>query len=226
MKNNKQLIIIPAFNEASVLDETIKEIRKTYKNADIVVVDDGSRDNTAKVALESADYLLTHRHNCGLGAALSTGIEFAKRRGYSACLTFDADGQHDPKDIASAFKAIESGSDVVIGSRFLGTHSNMPRFRRFILTLSNFTTFIFFGIWTSDSQSGFRGFSRRAIETIKLRTNRMEVSSEIFGQVKRHKLVFHELPIHIRYTDYSLSKGQSNSNGLKILIKLLYQIIR
>ena len=83
-------------------------------------------------------------------------------------------------------------------------------------------TFLFFGVWTTDSQSGFRALSRRAIDSIVIRSNRMEVSSEFFGEVKRLGLRLVEIPIHIRYTTYSLKKGQKNSSGLSVLLKLLY----
>lgn len=225
---NKLLIIVPAYNEAKVIADTLKELRGTLSDsaikADILVVDDGSTDGTGEAALPQCSYLLTHQQNCGLGAALGTGIEFARRRGYEYCVTFDSDGQHDGCDIGKALAKLERGHDVVIGSRFIGSHSGMPKLRRLILSLGNLITFIFFGIWTSDSQSGFRAFSRRAISSINIKSNRMEVSSEVFGEINRLGLKFCEIPIHIRYTDYSLSKGQTNLHGAGVLVKLLYKV--
>jgi glycosyltransferase involved in cell wall biosynthesis len=226
---NKVAIIIPAFNEETVIASNIKDIRKTLGKSlvyDIIVVNDGSRDGTAEVASRVADYVLTHRRNCGLGAAISTGLEFARRGSYSTMVTLDADGQHDPGDMAKGLNKLNAGYDIVIGSRFKGTHSGMHGVRRLILYLSNFFTFLFFGIWTTDSQSGFRVLSHRAIDTLKLESNRMEVSSEFFGQIKRSELKMAEVGIHVRYTEYSKRKGQSNTNGFKVLVKLLYQIIR
>lgn len=224
----KTAIIVPAYNEAEVIAKTLQDIRVTLSHdkivADIIVVDDGSSDDTGSVAVHHADILLTHAHNCGLGAALATGIEYVKRNGYKYCITFDSDGQHDPKDIKKALYELESGTDVVIGSRFIGTHSGMPKARRVILFLGNLITFLFFGVWTTDSQSGFRGLSRRAITSLSIKSNRMEVSSEFFGEIHRLKLKFSEIPIHIRYTPYSLSKGQKNTASASVLLKLLYRM--
>ena len=136
----------------------------------------------------------------------------------------DSDGQHDAQDFKKVMAKLRSGYDVVIGSRFIGTHSGMPRFRRFILMLGNLITFLFFGVWTTDSQSGFRGLSKRAIDGISLQSNRMEVSSEFFGEIHRLGLKFGEIPIHIRYTPYSLQKGQKNVSSASILVKLLYRL--
>ena len=150
----KTAIIVPAFNEAAVIAQTLQDIRTVLRrdriNADLIVVDDGSSDGTGDVALAYADRLLKHKHNCGLGAALATGIEYIKRANYDACVTFDSDGQHDPRDIKKALLQLQSGTDVVIGSRFIGTHSGMPKLRRIILFLGNLVTFMFFGVWTTD----------------------------------------------------------------------------
>ncbi|MBP9669850.1 glycosyltransferase family 2 protein [Candidatus Woesebacteria bacterium] len=224
----KTLIIVPAYNEVEVISTTLTDLKfalnQTKINADILVVDDGSSDGTGESALKHCNFLLTHKQNCGLGAALGTGIEFAKRNIYDYCVTFDSDGQHDPKDISKALSRLESGTDIVIGSRFIGTHSGMPKARRVVLFLGNLVTFMFFGVWTTDSQSGFRGLSRRAITSLSIKSNRMEVSSEFFGEIHRLKLRFAEIPIHIRYTPYSLRKGQKNTASASVLLKLLYII--
>jgi glycosyltransferase involved in cell wall biosynthesis len=228
---DKIAIIIPAYNEAEVIVSTLRDIRKLCnKNklgkVDLIVVDDGSSDGSGKLALPHCDYLLTHRRNCGLGASLATGIEYARRKGYDYLITFDSDGQHDPRDIRKALTKMRSDYDIVIGSRFIGTYTDMPRGRRSLLFLSNIITYLFFGVWTTDSQSGFRGLSRRALDSIRIKSNRMEVSSEFFGEIKRIGLRFAEIPIHIRYTKYSLRKGQTNAHGAGVLVKLLYNIFR
>ena len=81
-------------------------------------------------------------------------------------------------------------------------------------------------MWVSDSQSGFRGFNKKALQKINLVTNSMEVSSELYGEIKKNKLKFTEVPISVKYTEYSLSKGQTNLNSLNILIKLVYKLFR
>lgn len=226
----KLAIIIPAYNEGSVLGATIASIRAISRQIpttfDIIVVNDGSTDTTATIARTEADVLITHRKNCGLGAALATGIAYAKRHDYSYLITFDADGQHLPKDILVAFDALTQGADIVIGSRFLGSAQAMPFLRRLLLKGSNWVTYLFFGVWTTDSQSGFRALGPRAITELRLVSNRMEVSSEFFGEIRRLKLKYKEIPIHVRYTAYSLAKGQQNTASVQILVKLLYLLGR
>jgi glycosyltransferase involved in cell wall biosynthesis len=227
---HKLAIIIPAYNEASVLEGTIAGVRQAVSKlsvkVDILVVDDGSKDDTKKIATALADITLSHRRNCGLGAALATGIAYAKRVGYDYAITYDADGQHTPADLLKCYRTLAAGYDVVIGSRFIGSHEQMPPLRRYILWVSNLITYLFFGIWTTDSQSGFRGLGPQAIQHLSLRSNRMEVSSEFFSEIKRLNFKRTEIPIHIRYTEYSLSKGQGNTAGFGVLLKLLYLIGR
>lgn len=227
---NKTTIIIPAYNESKVIEDTLFDIKQFCRNnnisIDLIVIDDGSTDSTGFLARKYADYLITHRRNCGLGASLATGIEFAKRSGYDSLVTFDSDGQHDPRDIKKALAKLQEGYDVIIGSRFVGTYTDMPKGRKTLLFLSNIITFLFFGVWTTDSQSGFRALSSRAINSLQINANRMEVSSEFFGEIKRLGLKFAEIPIHIRYTKYSLNKGQKNAHGMGVLVKLLYSVFR
>lgn len=223
-------IIIPAFNEGGVMGSTIKEIRgiekKLKAKLDIIVVDDGSEDNTKVVADRLADVSISHIKNCGLGAALATGIEYARRKKYSYLITYDADGQHTPGDLETMYKELNKGYDVVIGSRFVGSSSNMPTLRRYVLYISNIITYLFFGVWTTDSQSGFRGLGKRAIQELSLVSNRMEVASEFFARIKSQRLSYSEIPIHVRYTPYSIAKGQGNTAGFGVLLKLLYLLGR
>ncbi len=159
--------------------------------------------------------------NRGLGGALGTGIAAALQLGADAAVTADADGQHDPEDVRSVLAPILEGrADVVIGSRLL-ERRQMPWFRRCANLLANALTFVIFGRWSSDSQSGFRAFSRYALERIKIRTSGFEVSSEIIGEVARLKLHYAEAPIRSIYTTYSLSKGQSFGNGIRTLGHLI-----
>jgi glycosyltransferase involved in cell wall biosynthesis len=226
------IIVLPAYNEQSVISTTIKHLKRALSQLKkyrfkIVVVDDGSTDNTFALARKSADVVLRHRFNRGLGAALATGLEYARRhQEFSLAVTFDSDGQHYPQDIIRVIKPLEQKFDVVIGSRFLKADNKIPFFRKLILKISNLATFIFFAVWTTDSQSGFRAFNRRAIDLIKLTSNKMEVSSEFFAEIKRNKLRFTEIPISVRYTPYSLAKGQTNLNSFHILLKLIYKLFR
>ncbi|HEX4382548.1 MAG TPA: glycosyltransferase family 2 protein [Myxococcales bacterium] len=220
-------IIIPAFNEAGVIAATLARIPAAIDGADqvvIAVVDDGSSDATAEIVRGCGDprvVLMRHLANRGLGGALGTGLAYAKLHGFDYAITYDADGQHAPEDIAVVLGPLAAGTaDAVIGSRML-SGEGMP-FRR---TLGNwglsFITSLMFGLHSTDSQSGLRGFSRRAIEGITLRTDRMEVSSEFIKQIHDLRLRYAEVPIRAIYTDYSLAKGQRSVNVVSILLRLL-----
>jgi glycosyltransferase involved in cell wall biosynthesis len=230
MTKRELVIIIPAFNEAPVIMQTISSVQLVAKHLpkgyQIVVVDDGSADQTGELAREAGAVVLRHRYNCGLGAALMTGIEYAKRQQFQNLITFDADGQHHPRDLVRAYRRLLAGYDVLIGSRFKSNDNPIPPLRRVVLLVSNIITYLFFGVWTTDSQSGFRALGTRAIQEIRLRSNRMEVSSEFFAEIKKLGLRFAEIPITVSYTDYSLAKGQKNTDSLSVLLKLLYVLGR
>ena len=226
----KRLVIIPAFNEGPVIFKTISSLKQELgKSAkfDIVVINDGSEDNTALQAAKAKVKILHHHLNRGLGGALGTGLEYAKRQGYDLAITFDADGQHHPSDVIKAVQPIEKNrADLVVGTRMKSKEGQMPIDRRVINLTSNIVTWVLFGIWTSDSQSGFRAFSKKAIDCIRIKTERMEVSSEIFSEVKKHRLKVTEVPIRVIYTTYSRSKGQDNLNAVNVLFKLLLRLFR
>ena len=225
----KLLIIVPAFNEAPIIASTLSRIKmktRYIRNKEILVIDDGSNDNTYMEAKKKKVTLLRHVINRGLGGAIGTGLAYAKKHDFQIAVTIDADGQHNPGDIKPVIKPIlDDRADIVIGSRFLG-ENQIPKDRRLLLKISNLITKIFFGQSTTDSQSGFRAFGPRAIQEINLKTERMEVSSEVFSEIKRLKLRFSEVPISVEYTDYSKSKGQSNSDAFGVGFKLLLRLFR
>lgn len=222
-------VILPAFNEEKVIKSVIASIKNSIKSlpvkSKVIVVNDGSKDKTAFFAKQAGALVLNHVFNRGYGAATQTGIQFANLNKADYVITFDADGQHLPQDIKKIYQALEKGNDVVIGSRFL-SKNNIPASRRIILKLANMITWLFFGIKTSDSQSGFRGLNQKALKKINLVTNHMEASSELFGEIKKHRLTLKEVPISVTYTKYSQAKGQSNLNSFNILLKLIYKLFR
>ncbi len=212
-------IIIPAYNEEKTLGSVIDGLRRGGYD-DIVVVDDGSKDRTAAVAKQKKVYLLSHVVNRGLGGALCTGIMAAVEEGCNIIVTFDADGQHDVRDIKKVILPImKKEVDVVIGSRMINS-DGMPLIRRIGNRLINIVTYVLFGVYVTDSQSGLRAFSLSAAKKLDLKTNRMEVSSEIIKEIGRNKLRFKEVPIRAIYTEYSMKKGQSHFNGVSIVLNL------
>lgn len=216
----KVFIVMPAFNEEKVVARVINDVMKEgYRN--IVVVDDGSKDKTSIKAESAGAIVVKHPINRGLGGALKTGIDFALLNEADIIVTFDSDGQHDPAEIKKLVSPILKGkADAVIGSR-LKNPKGMPYIRRIGNFGFNVITYLLFGIWTTDSQSGFRAFSSDAARKISIRTNRMEVSSEIIKEIGHNHIKFTEVPIKAIYTDYSMAHGQSTLNAFNILGKLI-----
>jgi glycosyltransferase involved in cell wall biosynthesis len=213
-------IVIPAYNEERTIVEVLHGLNLRGFTW-VIVVDDGSSDRTGALACQEGAIVLRHILNRGLGGALGTGITAALRLGAEAIVTFDADGQHDPDDIARLLEPIMAGEvEVVIGSRMLDP-VGMPYARRLANWTANIVTYLLFGSWTTDSQSGLRGFSSQAAAQIRIMTNGMEVSSEIIAEIVKNRLKHKEVPVHTLYTDYSMSKGQSFTVGLRTLRKLM-----
>ncbi len=209
---------MPAFNEERTIGAVILKLKPHVEQ--IIVIDDGSRDKTRQTAIQNGARVYRHPINRGLGGALSTGIKAALLNGADIMITLDADGQHDPEEIPKLIKPIlDNEADVVIGSRFL-VRQPMPLFRRMGIPFFNLITFLLFGIWSTDSQSGMRAFNRKTAQALEIHTNGMEVSSEILKEVKTKRFKLKEIPIKSIYTDYSLSKGQGFVPGLKTLSKL------
>lgn len=221
----KLAILIPAFNEEKTLTRVIQTLPKKFPGVtkkEIIIVNDGSFDRTHQIALKNKVTVISHWLNRGLGGALGTGFSYARAHKFDCLITFDADGQHHPDDIAPVIKPIiQKKADVTIGSRFLTKKGQMPWYRRVGILGLNIITYALFWIWTTDSQSGLRAFSRHAIQLIDIKTNKMEVSSEFFNEIQTKNLKMVEIPIRSIYTTYSLAKGQKNINGFRILAKLI-----
>jgi glycosyltransferase involved in cell wall biosynthesis len=212
------LALIPAWNEERTIADVV---RSALPYARVVVIDDGSTDRTSELARAAGATVIRHRINRGLGAALGTGFAVARRLHADITFTFDGDGQHVANDIPKMLAPVVAGTaDVVIGSRFSGI-GHMPGKRRLANRIGNLVTFVLFGVHVTDSQSGFRAFSRTALKKIEIATDGMEVSSEIIAEIHDKKLRVQEVPIAAVYTAYSLSKGQSFWMGLRTLAKLL-----
>jgi len=214
------VVIIPAYNEEERIGQVIRGVKKYTGN--IIVIDDGSKDKTSQIALENgAKKVYRHLINRGLGGAFGTGLKAAILEKADIFVTLDADGQHNPDEIPQLLKPIVEGkADIVIGSRFLKSQP-IPLFRRVGNYFFNLITFFFFGIWSTDSQSGMRAFNKKVAENLETLTTGMEVSSEIIKEIKFNRFKLKEVPIKVIYTPYSLSKGQGLIPGIKTLIKLI-----
>ena len=219
-----RIIVIPAYNEERTIADVVREAVKFAER--VVVVDDGSRDRSGELAREAGALVVRHAVNRGVGAALGTGIEAAVRLGADAVVTMDADGQHRAEDAGKVFDRLAQGDvDFVIGSRMKKSSDSghMPAHRVLFNTIGNVLTFLLFGVWVTDSQSGLRGLSHKAARTIELRTNGMESLSEFLKEMKDKHWRMAEVPIKAIYTDYSMSKGQNFFVGVKVAIKLIFR---
>ena len=214
----KTLVVLPAYNESTVLAETLEKLRACTDSC-ILVVDDGSVDDTSKVAGKAGVRVVKHVINLGLGAALETGFEVARREGFDRLITFDADGQHNPVDVCRIVDALD-GFDVVIGVRELHTE-RMPFVKKVGNYVLNILTAALFGVYSRDSQSGLRAFNRRAIESISVKANRYEVSSEILYEAVRNGLTIKEVLVDVIYTDHSMGRGTGVVDGFKILWRMI-----
>lgn len=227
----KLTIIIPAYNEEAVIRGVLKSVKRQLRQSEfeyeIIVVNDGSTDNTVAQAKKEKVKIISHPINRGLGGALGTGLAYAKKIKAKLVVTFDSDGQHDPKDIVKIIQPIISGeADVVIGSRTIAGIKQIPLDRRVLIGASNILTTLLFSTKTTDSQSGFRAFSKKAVQKISIITQGMEVSSEFFSEVKQNNLKMAEIPIKVIYNQYSRDKGQSNTNAFSVIAKLFLRLAR
>ena len=219
-------IIIPAYNEDKTIGGVISGIRSNYPDYKVVVVDDGSNDNTYQQTLAAGVKVLSHLINRGQGAAIGTGIKYALAKGAEIIITFDADGQHQVADLSKIIRPIiENQAAVVLGSRFLSGTNQIPLLRKIILKLGVIFTRIISGVKLTDAHNGLRAFGRKAAERINITQDRMAHSSEIIEEIKKNKLNFIEVPVTVNYTKYSLQKGQTAFDSLKIVKDILIKKI-
>ena len=180
-------IVVPAFNEAQAIASVLADLRRT--GYQIVVVDDGSADATAELAMQAGATVVRHPVNLGQGAALQTGIRFSLLQGANFIVTFDADGQHRVDEIATLLSALVlHRADFALGSRFLGQAANMPTSRHLLLQAAISFTRATTGLAITDAHNGLRAMTRRGAQTINLRQNRMAHASEILDQIAASRL--------------------------------------
>ncbi|HYD03675.1 MAG TPA: glycosyltransferase family 2 protein [Alphaproteobacteria bacterium] len=215
-------IVIAAYNEGRAISKVIKSLQNSgYHN--IVVVDDGSKDNTSQVALDSGAVVLKHVVNRGQGAALKTGMEYALRNGADIIVHFDADGQHRVEDLKAMISPVASGKyDITVGSRFL-TKAKIPFMRKLTLKTAVLVVWLFYGVKMTDAHNGFRAMNRKAAQKINITSDRMEHASQIVEEMYKKNLRYKEVPVIILYTDYSLNHGHG---GIKQALKVFMNMIR
>ncbi len=236
MENNKIIdedsqgvyVVIPAYNEETTVSPVIEEVAK--RGYHVVLVNDGSSDNTLENAKKSQKkypnkiIIVSHIINRGLGAALNTGIEDALRHKAEYILTFDADGQHEVNDIKKVCKPLkDKEADAVIGAR---PFEDMPLSKNFANTMMNLLTRVFYRVNVKDSQSGLRAFTAEAASKINVVSQGYAVSSEFIKEIKSNKLKLAEVTITTIYTDETAQKGTNMFVGIKIMLKMIFDMFR
>lgn len=208
-------IIIPVYNEVEVIYSVVENVLKTFKY--VVCVDDGSGDGSVLEIERTNAYLVEHPINMGQGAALQTGIEYARTLPVDYFVTFDADGQHSIYDAIEMVKTLEAQEkDIVLGSRFLGNAEGIKKSKKALLKIAIIFSNITSGVKLTDTHNGLRAFNRKVANTIQITVPDMAHASEILEIIKRNHYSYMEIPVTIKYTEYSRSKGQGLINAVNI----------
>lgn len=219
-KPESAVVVMPAFNEGRSVADAVAAALRCFNR--VVVIDDGSRDDTAVQARSAGAFVIRHPVNLGQGAALQTGFEWARETGAEWVVTLDSDGQHNPQDAVNLLRlAAEHQADAALGSRFMGDTVGMPASRRLLLRCALAFQNATANIRLTDVHNGLRVLSRRALERVVITQDRMAHASEIVSQLGNSGLKVVEGPVTIRYTAYSLAKGQTSIGALHILLDLL-----
>ena len=214
-------VVIPAYQEAKVLRQVVAGVLRLGPH--VVVVDDGSMDGTAEEALAAGATVLQHAVNLGQGAALQTGIDYALAEGAQWVFTFDADGQHAPESLLALEEVLQrTGAQVVLGSRTLGKTVGMPTARKLMLKAALAFTRLHAAAPVTDTHNGLRLFTREAASLIRITQSRMAHASQILSQIRNLGLRFAEAPVTVKYTEYSLEKGQKITGAFHILLDIFY----
>lgn len=217
-------VLIPAFNESGMIARVIRQVGE--HGFRVIVVDDGSTDDTAAIARANGAIVLSHLLNLGQGAALETGMTYLRTISSEWVIHFDADGQHDAHHISRMLAALNE-ADVVLGSRFLAGAETpgMSIGRKRLLVLARIFQNLLTGVRLTDAHCGFRALNRKALNLIRLRESGMAHATEIIVEIRRHDLKVKEVPVRIAYSDYSKAKGQSAFNAFQIIATLIQRKI-
>lgn len=221
MLNKKTAIIIPVYNEGQVIESVASDVLNEYQT--VICVDDGSSDNSITEIQKTGALLVKHPINMGQGAALQTGMEYALHHTEAEFfVTFDADGQHRLQDVGVMVEELEKDeADIVLGSRFLGEAENIPKAKKILLKAAVRFTNFFSGIELTDTHNGLRAFNRDFARQLEITMPDMAHASEIIDKISSGRWRYKEVPITIKYTEYSIAKGQSMFNAVNILFDIM-----
>ena len=221
VKEPRCVVVVPLFNEETVITGVVTDLQKHFSR--IVCVDDGSSDGSAEAARRAGATVIAHPMNLGQGAALQTGITWAKRKGdLDYLITFDGDGQHKVDDVVDMLSyARRRDLAIVFGSRFLDKRTKPDLAKRIVLKVAVLITRVVTGLQLTDAHNGLRVIRADALEHVNLIQDRMSHATEIVHQLAKSGLVWKEYPVEVLYTEYSKRKGQSLLNSINILFDLI-----
>ncbi|HWU31951.1 MAG TPA: glycosyltransferase family 2 protein [Marmoricola sp.] len=222
-------LVVPLYNEGTVIADVVEDARRTFPN--VVCVDDGSHDDSAIQAERAGAIVVRHPVNLGQGAALQTGIDYAKTDPRMRfVVTYDADGQHQASDVVAMLtRARENDLQVVFGSRFLtDDHTSATGLKKLVLKAAVAFTNVTTHTKLTDAHNGLRVLRSDVVEQLEITQNRMAHASEIVNEIGAMRINgqpvrYAEMPVHILYTDYSMAKGQSLWNAVNILVELIWR---
>jgi polyprenyl-phospho-N-acetylgalactosaminyl synthase len=211
-------IVVPAFNEAGVIGDVITALRSAFTN--VVCVDDGSADGTGEIALRAGAHLVSHPVNLGQGAAIQTGVEYARSQpGSRVFATFDADGQHRVEDLVTMIDRLRRDDvDIVIGTRFGAGVSRPPLLKRVVLQTAVRLSPRGRALGLTDTNNGLRVFNKTVADGLDITMNGMSHATEFVMLIAENHWRVTEQPVEVLYTDYSQSKGQPLLNGVNIIV--------
>lgn len=211
---NMIAVVVPAYNEEKEIGRVVRDL---FRNGDyrVIVVDDGSKDNTREEALRAGAVVVSHLVNRGQGASLATGNMLAIKLGAKAIVHFDGDGQFSSEEIAEAVNHLWINDlDIVFGTRFSIRRSELPLTKRYILLpIARVINYLLTGIWLTDAHNGFRVFTDSVGSQMQITQDGMAHNSEILASVKKYKWRHAEYPITVKYSEY----GQGVAGGVKII---------
>lgn len=212
-------LVVPCYNEGPVIGDVLRNALQTFPN--IVAVNDGSVDNSAADIHAAGAHLVNHPVNLGQGAAIQTGVEYARAQpGAKFFVTFDADGQHQVHDVVRMVERLRTEPvDIIVGTRFAdgAATDNVPWIKRLVLKTVVLLSPRSRRLGLTDAHNGLRAFNAKVAAEMNIRMNGMSHASEIVTMMDHHGWRVAEEPVDILYTDYSMSKGQSLVNGVNIL---------
>ncbi|NWF93014.1 MAG: glycosyltransferase family 2 protein [Syntrophaceae bacterium] len=224
--NERVLVIIPAYNEEGAIREVVQGVKNHLPRADVLVVNDGSRDRTSDIARENGALVLDLPFNLGIGGAMQAGYKYAFQKGYEVAIQVDGDGQHDPKEIPKLLNALEEREvDMVIGSRFIGdSEFKSSRMRRIGISIFSRVISWIVGQKITDPTSGFRAANRKAIQLFSFDYPQDYPEPEVLVLLHQYGLKMAEVPIGMskRYAgESSITRVRSIYYMIKVLLAIL-----